>query len=315
MTASLMVFLLGLFGVPLALLVLGHRLRRRPLRMRRMFIGAFVGHCVAAVLALTMGMIPPEAWTSEDTWRGFSGLWALLLLPVIGGLVGALSVGRRVALVVLGVASVAVALHSSRLMSQQPRPSLVGVIGNWTTTENGRVMTADGAGRSAAMTRAQFETAIRPFFPALSEEMVANGTAPGAFPLALWTGDSAFSSGTLRVQFNMLAGATDQNAGIVFGLQPNGEYHYVRYNTKDGDMAVWRFAKGDRVRIVHGKASTPLPLNAWHELVVRISGRRVVGTVNGTITVEHALERPLTGRVGLWTKRDAVTSFRNFRVE
>ena len=51
-----------------------------------------------------------------------------------------------------------------------------------------------------------------------------------------------------------------------------------------------------------------------HELVVRVTGTRVTGTVNDSVTVEHTLDKPLTGHVGVWAKRDAVTLFRNFQV-
>jgi hypothetical protein len=90
MSTGLLVFLLGLFGVPLLLLWYGHRLRRRSARGQSVFWGAIVGHCVAAILAVVWGMIPPEAWTSGDTARGFAGLWGLLVFPVTGALVGAL---------------------------------------------------------------------------------------------------------------------------------------------------------------------------------------------------------------------------------
>ena len=95
MSAGIIAFLLGLFGVPIALLFYGHRLRRRPERQRRAFWGAIIGHCIAGTLAVTLGMIPPVAWTSEDTARGFAGLWSLLVLPVGGAVVGAMWPGRQ----------------------------------------------------------------------------------------------------------------------------------------------------------------------------------------------------------------------------
>ena len=91
MNIGIMIFLIGLFGVPLALLRWGHGLRKHPPRYRRAFWGAVIGHCVAAILAVTLGMIPPETWTSEETVRGFFGLWSLLLLPVAGAITGALT--------------------------------------------------------------------------------------------------------------------------------------------------------------------------------------------------------------------------------
>lgn len=91
MSPGILVFLAGLFLVPIILLWWGHRIRRLEPRRRRAFWGAVIGHCVAGTIAVTLGMIPPEAWTEGETMRGFFGLWAMLLLPVVGGLTGALT--------------------------------------------------------------------------------------------------------------------------------------------------------------------------------------------------------------------------------
>jgi MFS family permease len=88
MTVHAQVFLLGLFGVPLALLACGHRIRKRSARARRIFLGAVIGHCLAGCLAITFALTPPEAWTSDQIWRGFAGLWSLLVFPVTGAFVG-----------------------------------------------------------------------------------------------------------------------------------------------------------------------------------------------------------------------------------
>ena len=90
MSLNLVAFLVGLFVVPVALLSLGHRLRRRSARAQRAFWGAMVGHITAAILAVTVGMIPPETWTSSETLRGFGGFWALFVFPVFGGAYGLL---------------------------------------------------------------------------------------------------------------------------------------------------------------------------------------------------------------------------------
>jgi hypothetical protein len=94
MSVGLVVFVIGLFGVPIALLVLGHRLRRRSARAQAIFKGAIIGHCVAGALAVLWGMLPPEAWQSGESARGFAGLWSLLLFPVLGALAFAVR-GRR----------------------------------------------------------------------------------------------------------------------------------------------------------------------------------------------------------------------------
>ena len=89
MSVHLAVFLLGLFGVPLMLLGYSHRLRKRSPRARAVFWGAAIGHCIAGCVAVVFGMIPPEAWTSDEFARGFAGLWSLLIFPAAGALAGA----------------------------------------------------------------------------------------------------------------------------------------------------------------------------------------------------------------------------------
>jgi hypothetical protein len=90
MSVNQLAFLVGLFGIPLLLLWVGHHVRRSgPLR-RRMFWGAVVGHCVAGTLAVTAGLIQPEMWSADDTVRGAVGFWAMLALPVAGALLAGL---------------------------------------------------------------------------------------------------------------------------------------------------------------------------------------------------------------------------------
>lgn len=198
----------------------------------------------------------------------------------------------------------------------EPRPAFVGIVGHWTpVVEGGPAFKVDGERWSGMTERSHLEAVARPLFPTPDDGFVANGTAPGAFPLAVFRDVPNFSGGTLRVQFKLLGGRSDQTAGIVLGLQPTGEYLFVRYNTKDGNVAVWQYAGGERRVIAHGTVKAQLPLDTWHELAVTVSGATVTGVVDGdSLKVEHTLATPVTGRVGLWTKRDAVTVFRDFRV-
>jgi hypothetical protein len=287
MSIHFIAFLAGLFGVPIALLALAHRVRRRSPRVQSMFRGAVIGHCVAGVVAIVWGMIPPEAWEPGERARGLAGLWSLLLLPLMGGVVGALTTRQRAAIVAIGLSLLP---FSSRVAETQERAMLVGVIGHWThVNDGGPAIQGDG-------TR-------------------WDGKPESAFPLAVRNGVSDFRSGTIKVDFRMVGGASDQNGGVVIGLQPNGDYLFVRYNTKDGNVAVWKYADGARTVLTHGHEHAQLPLDRWHELTVTVVGNRVTGAITGTkLTVEHALEKPLTGRVGVWTKRDAITIFRDYRV-
>jgi hypothetical protein len=135
------------------------------------------------------------------------------------------------------------------------------------------------------------------------------------FPVAAVRGIDTFSSGVLRVQFKLVGGESDQAAGIAFGLTPTNEYYYARYNTKDGNVALWRFVNGDRTRILDGIEHAQLPLDVWHELKVEIRGATITASVNNTLRLEHTLPEPVSGRVGFWTKRDSISAFKAFSAQ
>ena len=192
---------------------------------------------------------------------------------------------------------------------------VVGIVGQWVEkAEAGEsVVRVDGApGRTPAT--ADVEKAATSLFGRVDPAFVANATAPGAFSLAALPDVPRFSEGTFRARFRLVSGASDQTAGLVFDLRANGEYLYARYNTKDGNLALWRFANGAREVIAHGEQHVQLPLGAWHEIAVTIAGTRLVAVVNDKLRFEHELPRRVDGRIGFWTKRDSVTTFKDVRV-
>lgn len=198
-------------------------------------------------------------------------------------------------------------------------PALVGVVGHWTDVlEGGAAITVDGTKWSGQTSTTDVASSGKRLFGStVSETLLSNWTAGGAFPLAIAPAVANFTEGTVRVQFKMVGGASDQNAGIVFALNPNGEYLYARYNTKDGDLALWRFTNGERALIVHGTGTSKLALGAWHELVLTVRGRNLTATVTGVpaIQLAHTLDAAPAGKVGVWVKRDAITTFRSFSVQ
>ena len=201
--------------------------------------------------------------------------------------------------------------------SRRQRTALTGIVGHWSDTTAGTpALVVNGEKWAGETSKADLEAAAKKFFGVVDPVFLTNMSVPTAFPIAIVPDVSTFSSGTLRVQFNMIGGKSDQNAGVLFGLRPTGEYFYVRYNTKDGNVAVWKYANGERTVLKHGDVHKQIPLGAWHELVVEVRGKQVRGYVAGdtTISVQHTLDTDPLGRVGLWVKRDAVTAFRSYAV-
>jgi hypothetical protein len=192
----------------------------------------------------------------------------------------------------------------------------VGVVGTWTNVnDGGAAFKVDTAGWSGMTDRAALESVSRALFATVNDTFITNGTSRDAFPIAVHTDTKNFTRGTLRVRFKLVGGVRDFTAGIVFNLKPTGDYLFVRYNTLDGNIALWRFRNGARERILGGEAETQLPKNAWHELSMTLAGNRLSASVNGgVLKQDFTLTEPVSGRVGLWTKREAITVFRDFRV-
>ena len=141
-------------------------------------------------------------------------------------------------------------------------------------------------------------------------------TAKEGFPLALFDEPESFSNGTLRIRFKLIDGTDDYSAGLVFGHAGGASYYYARYNTKDGNVAIWRMDGPKRTVLKHGEHHEQLPRNVWHELVVTIDGRKIRASVAGrALAVQHELEEPPSGRLGVWTKPDAASAFSGLRVE
>lgn len=194
---------------------------------------------------------------------------------------------------------------------------VVTVVGHWErAVQAGEpVVTADPRkwdGKSGPDLAAVSRTLFKAPLPVFAK----NSSPATAFPLAVVKGVDDFTGGTLSANFKLVAGPTDQTAGIAFGIGPAADYFYARYNTKDGNVAVWEFVNGERRVLAHGAEHKQLPLDTWHELTITVSGRTVTAVAGpgGSLKVTHQLPRDVSGRVGFWTKRDAVSAFKDLRI-
>ena len=195
-------------------------------------------------------------------------------------------------------------------------PSFVPLLGHWELGAPDGVPTIIGDATAwNGEPPADLETIAAGLFGAPTPELLANLRSPTAFPIAISTAVPSFENGTLSVEFNLIGGESDQIAGLLFDLRPNGEYHYVRYNTRDDDIAVWRFRNGERENLAHGAGTRRLAVDTWYPLVLTVNGRALTASAAGELTIAYTLDEPVRGRVGVWTKRDSITGFRNLRAQ
>jgi hypothetical protein len=226
---------------------------------------------------------------------------------------------ERQSIVAIGAGLVAVLAWGGahvRPVAQGRALEAVPIVGHWEhQTEGSEPVVRVDAAKWNRQPAPDIAAIARRIFKQPADGFDANASSGEAFPVAVVRGVENVSGGTVRVQFKLVAGASDQTAGLMFDLRPNGEYLVARYNTKDGNVAVWKYAKGTRARLANGTTHEQLPLDTWHTLVLRIAGKQIVAVVNDRLQVEHTLDHPVSGPIGFWAKRDSVSAFKNLRLE
>lgn len=95
-TPVALIVLLGLFGVPVALLLAGRRVRFFDRRRRGAYRGAIVGYAGACAVTLVLVLLPPFVWPPASTVVRAWLAGGLLLAPVLGAVIGgAVAASRR----------------------------------------------------------------------------------------------------------------------------------------------------------------------------------------------------------------------------
>jgi hypothetical protein len=117
----------------------------------------------------------------------------------------------------------------------------------------------------------------------------------------------------LAVKVKAVAGKEDQGGGPIWRCQDANNYYICRLNPLESNFRVYVVANGKRRQL--DSAKVELSAAHWYEIRVRMVGDRIVCSLDG----EQKLAAtdgtiPTAGRIGLWTKADAVTSFDDVRV-
>ena len=190
----------------------------------------------------------------------------------------------------------------------------VVLAGNWTVRADGnaRVLRVDGTGWKVGTPPVSLSDKAAALFPGSAAAFEKRVLAGLQFPYGVIRQIGTFRDGELSVDFKLVGGESDQFAALLFGLGDDANHYAYRYNTKDGDTALWKVVNGQRERVHQGGIPVPVKLGEWHVLRLRIAGAQLTGWVDDTQALTFTLPAPVTGRVGLWSKPDSVTDYRNF---
>lgn len=121
--------------------------------------------------------------------------------------------------------------------------------------------------------------------------------------------DASYKDLEIRVKLKPVAGKIDQGGGVVWRYKDADNYYICRYNPLEENFRVYRVLKGKRVQLGTKESITSQP-GKWHEITILQVGNRIQCSLNDVKLLE-VLDDTFNdaGKIGFWTKADAVTHF------
>ena len=226
----------------------------------------------------------------------------------------------------------------------KPPATFEPMVGTWVIAEDGgqKVIMLDGrpwvAGKDNP-TKLLLQSA-RKLYGTSNEELMDNAKQFAYYPVAVLKGVDNFSNGTISVKFKTVAGDADRCSGILFNVKSNGDWLAVRYNDTENNLALWEFHNGIRRNVKFSDHEKPFMLDraAWHELRLAVDGANLKVSIDGAAGLEYTLgaepkagrrgpphadlypannpvlEPPVAGKIGLWSKTDSTSYFKDYTV-
>jgi hypothetical protein len=226
-----------------------------------------------------------------------------------------------------------------------PPTTFEAMVGTWLVTEDGgqKVIMVDGRPWVASKdnpTKLLVESA-RKLYGTNNEELMDNAKQFSYYPVAVLKQVDNFGNGAISMKFKTIAGDADRCSGILFNVKPNGDWLAVRYNDTENNVALWEFHNGIRRPVRFSDRSKPFMLdrNAWHELKMTVDGASFKAWLDGALALEYTfgsepgpgrngnppnpdlfpannpvLRPPVAGRIGLWSKTDSTSYFKDYVV-
>jgi hypothetical protein len=255
---------------------------------------------------------------------------------------------RRISLTILCLAVVPlraadVKVDLTRERVGRPPTTFEPIVGTWLVARDGsdNVIMVDGRPWVASKDNPTklLVASARKLYGTTNEELMDNAKQFAYYPVAVLKSVDTFSNGTIGMKFKTIAGDSDRCSGILFNVKPNGDWLAVRYNDTENNVALWEFHNGIRRNVKFSDRAKPFMLgrNAWHELNMTVNGVDFKAWLDGTLALEYTLgaapssaretpnpdlipaknpvlQPPVAGKIGLWSKTDSTSYFKDFVV-
>jgi len=226
----------------------------------------------------------------------------------------------------------------------KPPVTFEPTVGTWQVAQDAgeKVIMVDGRPWVASKdnpTKLLIESARR-LYGTSNEELMDNAKQFAYYPVAILKGLDSFTGGTISMKFKTIAGESDRCSGMVFNVKPNGDWLAIRYNDTENNIVLWEFHNGIRRSVKRGpEGKWMLDRSAWHELKATVDNADFKAWIDGNLALEYTLgseptpgrggtppnaelypannpvlRPPVAGKVGLWSKTDSTSYFKDFVV-
>jgi pyruvate,water dikinase len=187
------------------------------------------------------------------------------------------------------------------------------ITGDWKNSESGMEagILQDGSHFVSSISIGVTQAMAR-FMGKRYQEFLDNIEAYCYFPLII-AKESSMGDGSAEVWVKLLTGTIDQAAGLAFAIQDWANYFVFRINGLEDNGVLFEFKNGKRFE--RQSIKIPLHRDQWHRLRIETQGRQIRAFLNDQQLMEYQAERSLAGYLGLWSKADSVTLFRDLTMQ
>ncbi len=117
----------------------------------------------------------------------------------------------------------------------------------------------------------------------------------------------------IELKFKAVDGQEDQGGGPVWRYQDPNNYYICRANPLESNFRVYKVVDGNRKQLK--SARVDIPSGQWHSLKIENKGDHIQCWYNDKLYLDVRDDTFKDGKIGVWTKADAVTYFDDIKVE
>ena len=128
-----------------------------------------------------------------------------------------------------------------------------------------------------------------------------------------WTDSVLFRDGEIEISFKAIKGEEDQGGGPIWRYQDQNNYYIARANPLENNFRVYKVVNGNRKQIA--SANVEIASGKWHTIKIISVQDKIQCYYDGKFYLEVKDNTFEKGRIGLWTKADAITAFNDIKLK